>query len=345
MNRKSLLVALATLFAGGLMALGWWLGRHEGTAMPSTPATGDTQATAESTPATDAVRPNSAAVAALAAAASIDTTAEAAAVVPSDPLPPADTLVVDAFDDLLAKARAGDARAACRLASDLLRCQLAKNRWDVPPDMTNRISREDDEQRRNSMIEFAARYEEERERSDRICAGVTPAHLDQAFSLQMQAAQARPELRVWAAIQPALEQRFFVNDLDRWQQYRTVALPWLEAAAAQGDLTALIAMTRIHGDDRNFGPRTPPFRMIDDGRMVTYATLLERYGITVEPISRAADEARSRLEPSEQAQAEQRATELFRPELAASDARSSGDALRVAMRRSFGATPQDVDCD
>jgi hypothetical protein len=222
---------------------------------------------------------------------------------------------------------------------------MAQSRANMPPDMTRMISREDDEQRRDSMIDFAARYEEERERSDRLCGGVTRDQLDQAFALQVQAAQARPDLRVWVALQPALDQRFFVNDLERWQQYRSVALPWLEGAAAEGDLTALIALTRIHGDDRNVGPRTPPFRVIDDARMVTYASLLERYGVTVNPIMRAAEQARGRLDPAQQAQAEQQAVALYRPEAAPPDASAAREVLAGAMRRSFGAEPHAIDCN
>lgn len=206
------------------------------------------------------------------------------------------------------------------------------------------VAAERDAQRRDTMIDFMAQMQEQRERSERVCAGLGAEQRDQAFALQMQAAAARPELRVWAALNPALERRFFVNDLERWQQYRSVARLWLEQAAAAGDASAVVALARVHGDERGFGPPTPPFRELDDAQALTYALLMERYGIHLPPVQQAAERMRDRLSPQQQAAAEQRAAALFRPESVLPEA-DRRDAVRGLMRRTFEYVPEPRDCE
>jgi hypothetical protein len=261
---------------------------------------------------------------------------------PADPfvLPPDDTPVSEIFDPLLARARGGDARAACRLARELQRC-ARDSRRPRDADVEARIAGESDPRRRESMIAYLVRIEEQRERSQRVCGGLDEAQLAQAFGLQFQAAQARPELRVWFALSPALDTSMFVNDLDRWQEYRRVARPWLEAAAAEGDLTAVIALARVHGDDRRPGPPFPPFREIDDARFLTYATLLDRYGLNLPPVQRAAEEARNQLDPLALAQVDADAARLYRPESMLNDPDTSARALQ----RSFDAAPESGACE
>jgi hypothetical protein len=206
------------------------------------------------------------------------------------------------------------------------------------------VASESNARRRDSMIEFMAQMEEQRERSDRVCTGLTPEQIENAFPLQMQAAAARPELRVWAALNPALERRFFVNDLEQWQQYRSVARGWLEQAAAQGDVSAVVALARVHGDQRSMGPPTPPFRELDDARSLTYSLLMERYGIVIPPVQHAAEQVRDRLTPQQQAEAEQRATDLFRPESVLPQT-GRQEAMRSMMRRTHDYVPDAQACE
>jgi hypothetical protein len=330
--------------AVSLLGAGWWLGRRDVApspapgSVPSTRAGDASDAIVVDAQSGDARAPETR------SARSATQTAAIAPAVPA-PLPAADAPLAQVFDELLERARAGDAGAACRLASDLSRCRFANGmrRGMDRDEFDRRIAREDDEARRDSMIDFIARMEEERERVDAICTGITSAQIELAFPLQQQAAQARPELRVWAALQPALNQRLFAGELDSWQQYRQTALPWLEAAAAEGDLSAVIALARVHGDERSFGPPVPPFRVIDDGRFLTYALLMERYGMQVPAVQRAAAEARARMDPRLVEHAESRAAQLFRPERQVTD--ENRGAAQAAMQRSFNPAPQPADCD
>ena len=208
-------------------------------------------------------------------------------------------------------------------------------------DLEARVAGESDERRRESMIQAMARMEEEQARADGVCAGISDEQIALAFPLQMQAAQARPELRTWLAINPALDTRFFLDNMESWQQYRQVAMPWMESAAANGDLSALIALARVHGDSRSFGPPIPPFRELDDERFIAYATLLERYGMTIPPVQQAAEEARGRVEPEVIAAAENRAESMFRPEAVLPEADDGSRAMRGLFQRPPGA----VDCE
>jgi hypothetical protein len=341
---RLLAVVLVAVLSVVLLAAGWWMGRQESTAGRGDLRDRDAMsagatAIAEEDRIPASVEEVAKAPASTSAPAPVNS---AASTPPLDPLPPQGTPVADMLEPLLERARRGDAGAACRLASELQRCRESAMRRGMRGfDLEARVAGETDERRRESMIQAMARMEAEQERADGVCADVTDEQIALAFPLQMQAAQARPELRTWLAINPALDTRFFLDNIENWQQYRQVAVPWMESAAAAGDLSALIALARVHGDSRSFGPPIPPFRELDDERFIAYATLLERYGMTIPPVQQAAEEARGRVEPDVIAAAEDRAESMFRPEAVLPE---SGEASR-AMRGSFQRPPGAVDCD
>ena len=343
MIRPSLRLPLVILFAAGLVGAGWWLGRQD--AASTTPQTGAVAvAVADASP----VSATAAATGALPVAAPAGATAAASVAAPAAPLaaaalplPPAGTNVAQIYDELVERAEQGDARAACRLASELQRCRFAapvagRLRDRRPGNWETRIAQIQDEAERERMIRFVAEAESRQDQMEQLCEGVTRRQIDQAFPLQMQAAAARPELRVRAALSPALDRMFPGSELERWQQYRPVAQAWLEQAAGEADLAAIIALARVHGDDRTGGPPVPPYRELDDARFVTYATLLERYGVTIPPVVRAAEEARARLEPDALRRAESRADALYRPGVT-----FDKEQREAAMRQSF-ANPNDA---
>ena len=336
---------LAVALGLALLAGGWWLGQRSARSVDesgaaagdavTSPSGGDVTAGESAVAATEAPK----AVAGNSAPAAVATTPTTAT---PQPLPAPDTPVADMLEPLLERARRGDAGAACRLASELQRCRdNAVREGFRGRDIEARVAGESNERRRESMIQAMAQMEVERERAESVCAGVTDEQIALAFPLQMQAAQARPELRNWLAINPALDTRFFLDNMESWQQYRQVAMPWMEEAAAGGDISALIALARVHGDDRSFGPPIPPFRELDDERFIAYAALLERYGMTIPPVQHAAEEARERVDPAVIAAAERRADSMFRPEAVIPP---SGDTAGP-MRGSFQRGPQPVDCD
>ncbi len=259
------------------------------------------------------------------------------------PLPPADSLVADVFDELLQRARRGDARAACRLASDLQRCRSRMQaRMPPPAEIERRIASEQNSNRRESMIDYIARAEAEQERNSKVCTGLDDSHFEHAFALQMQAAREQPELRMWAVINPALDTRFFVDDLEQWTEYRRVAMPWLEAAAAEGDIAAILALARIHGDDRAARPNNPPISQLDGARFLVYAGLLDRYGYMVPPVVAAADAMRQTLDAAALAETTARIDALYDP----TKVRTLSNEERAAeMRRSFMQPAEQTQCE
>ena len=192
----------------------------------------------------------------------------------------------------------------------------------------------------DTAVNAIARLQDSAERGGEGCAGVALDQLKMAFQWQKQAAQADPRLRVAFALAPALDPRDFVNELESWGEYRALALPWLEAAAAEGDVSAVIALARVHGDMRRTGPRVPPFRVEDDERFVVYADLMQRYGSRVDIVISEAAAARGRLSPESQERARTRADALYRPDKVL-DAEAAGDAMRSSLQ----ATLAPAECD
>jgi hypothetical protein len=228
------------------------------------------------------------------------------------PLPSADAIVADVYEQLMQRARQGDTRAACRLGRDLQNCQALARQLPSLDDVERYAVLESDPDRSAQFIEQSARQQAAYGYANRLCVGLTQDQLSQAFALQMQAARANPALRVWAISKPALDDQYFVDQLDLWQEYRRVAMPWLESAAADGNLTAIVLLTRIHGDARRRPQLMPPFRQLDDQRFVMYVDLLERHGLSTPEIQQSAARARAGLSTLAQAEATAKSRALYR---------------------------------
>lgn len=333
------------LVAGGLalLAAGWWLGRQP----VDTPATAAPSALQRSG-APDATGAEVADLqrgdlAIAAPAAPSGATAPTAAALPvAEPLPPADTPVVDLLAALRERARRGDPSAACRLASELQRCQNAAIWSERSRYMEASAAREQSSERRESMVNWLARVEEETARSEKVCAGLADEDFAEAFAMQQMAAQARPELRPWAAINPALDPQNFLDDLEQWAEYRRTAQNWLETAAAEGDIAALVVLARIHANDSRPHMGNPPLRQPDDARYLLYARLLEQRGVSFPPVQHGMEAARARLSPEQLANIE---TEVQRVGAGMPKEPVSPGQLGELMQRSLNSAPDPADCE
>lgn len=245
------------------------------------------------------------------------------------PLPPRETPLAVVFDDLTDRARRGDARAACRLATVLQRCAVAYGQRLAAQDVENSLAYRDDSP--DGAIKFIDQMQHTAEELGAGCDDLVPEQFAQAYQWQKHAAMLAPELRVAFALSPALDRREFVNQLELWSDYRSLAMPWLEAAAKEGDVTAVIALARVHGDLRRNSPPVPPFRIGDDERFVVYAELMQRYGVEIPVVIGEAAEKRARLPPDAQQRATARVDELFRVD----QPRLDQDQARAAMSRSL----------
>jgi hypothetical protein len=111
-------------------------------------------------------------------------TTNGAAAANASPLPPADAPLATILDELEHRARAGDARAACRLAAEIGRCAALPRRLasvnpapqvTVPPGNNPADARQIER-----YIDFAARQQIELERDQALCAGVPRERLRDA---------------------------------------------------------------------------------------------------------------------------------------------------------------------
>ena len=142
-------------------------------------------------------------------------------------------------------------------------------------------------------------------------------------------------------LEPSLDKGNFLGDLERWAEYKRVALPWLEQAARKGDAPALIALARIHGDHRALNRANPPFRIRDDAKFVLYSDLIARYGIVFPAAHADLEAARARLSVEARTTLAQQVDALTRPEIA-----PMAESEKFAqLSRSYGAPPDISVCD
>lgn len=99
------------------------------------------------------------------------------------------------YDELAGRARAGDARAACRLAAELERCQnvefLREQRKildEIPQILESMAGHSTD--RGDAVIESSARMFERGELVDRACTGLPAGRADEAFDWLLRAVDA-----------------------------------------------------------------------------------------------------------------------------------------------------------
>lgn len=330
-QRSRIVIASLTallLIGGAFFGGAWWRSAQIETDPPRPLAAGDATTSTSDAPDADTSAPGVAA---------IDTPAHTEAAntpTPWPPLPSPELPLADVLDELIDRARRGDNGAACRLGSELQRCLMARATSTAASNIEQDVARRDATP--DGAVRTLVRMQRHVDRIGQGCEGVETQVLQQAFAWQKQAALADPALRVWFALSPALDPMTFVNDLDQWREYRTLALPWLQAAAADGDATAVIALARVYGDMRRTGPRQPPFRVHDDEQFVLYADLMQRHGLHVDVVAREAAAARARLSPEAQQRAQDRADALHRHAQTAPgdiDATSmADDAMRASLQ-------------
>jgi hypothetical protein len=149
------------------------------------------------------------------------------------PLPPADTPLGEILDELTRRADAGEPRAACRLAAELVRCShraalvasinansFGDTRWRRP----EHVAVED--QRRAALVT-----------ANRVCAGVAPERIAEAPRRLMDAADlGHPGARAWAAAHGADEAiRHLLDAPDVAERWRQSVIRWVIASLEAGD--------------------------------------------------------------------------------------------------------------
>jgi hypothetical protein len=315
-------VVLALMLAA---AIGFWAGEHRAAREAGVPAPAPPAAHADAPASTAARSPRATPAGSMAAPA-----------FPS--LPPVNTPVAQVIDDLERQARAGDVRAACRVAFELQRCHELRalqasvstfrdlaERPGIGPELARRY---------NAMADRdQARFLEGR----RLCEGVTTAQSQDAWRYLLQAARAGhgPSMarfasrRVFADADP-------VAALDGLIAFRNEGPAFLERAAQAGYPEAYeqLAFAYVTGLDLGLG--VPH----DAVRGVAYYTALMRVATADENarLQRAIDYAvqNDKLDAGEVARARAMAEPLAGP-LLRRNAPGSVELQKVASGAENGA--------
>ncbi|MGE4070735.1 MAG: hypothetical protein AB7E72_06120 [Lysobacterales bacterium] len=156
-------------------------------------------------------------------------------------LPPPDTALTQTYAELKRRALAGDNRASCRLAADLLRCSRLQDEQSHVQYLTREASQaERDSAAQAKLVARAARASEDLARLQAMCQGFTPESPHAAFDYLLLAAE-RGDVRAMVALasKPPLDQNYFLRDQAQWQRYLQLVGPYLQRGVEAGEPFAL----------------------------------------------------------------------------------------------------------
>jgi hypothetical protein len=174
-------------------------------------------------------------------------------------LPPPGTALKEIFDELKARADAGDAAAASRLFQDLQHCAEAQRLGQSLPAVANRMlngnlpSSPDEIERSDRQLDRVQRGLEFQQNNAAMCAGLSPNQIAALVPTTLAAAQlgdpqaadcyVGANLNAWPDV---LNNPTWIND------YKNSALPLANAAVQQGDwsMVGLLASANA-GSPRN----------------------------------------------------------------------------------------------
>ena len=229
------------------------------------------------------------------------------------PLPPHDTPLVDALEELEARARRGERKAACRLAMDGQFCRAHAANVDSVAFFEDSIARQAGTT--DADVAWIAQIEHLQHRAKRLCAGLPIGWADDAaWRWMLQAARAGDHfLAAQFVAMPPFDERAFLERPEPWQQYREHAAALIQAAAASGQVEAIWFLQRLHrGGD---GLRGMPNAIERDPRLAAvYAIALQSAsrGDALTELQRRARRAAGDFEPEQWAAIEAEGREFAR---------------------------------
>ncbi|HET9483451.1 MAG TPA: hypothetical protein VFO79_05805, partial [Xanthomonadales bacterium] len=176
---------------------------------------------------------------------------------PVPALPPHDLPLAQIRAELEERARAGDRRAACRLAVDLIRCQELPTMRSMSSTMERSLARDDaarEEAQVGFRIDFLARTQNRLEQLEPLCAGITEEDTRRGFDWLLRAAELghTPSMAEFAR-RPAVPFQSYLGELDRLRVYRERAPEMAMRALAAGDASLLPELAAAHLDSGRMG--------------------------------------------------------------------------------------------
>ena len=179
----------------------------------------------------------------------------------SHPLPPFDTPVEEIYDELASRARSGDARAACRLAAELERCQWLEFertqravREHFPRQAEQTVSEAGSTEEAEAVIESWARAIEHSETIERACGNLAPSRNLESFDWLLMAVDMGHAASIRRFVRrPAIPAGSYLSMLDRLAVYRDRAPALALAALEGGDLEMLSVVAEAYRFQRSRG--------------------------------------------------------------------------------------------
>lgn len=187
--------------------------------------------------------------------------------------------IARSFNERMSLARQGDTGAACALALDLNRCRNREKSLAAATRIRDAMA-----QGRTSSDEHAvstvATILNSAAALDEACSGVTPEMMDQAYDLQIVAANRDFEQARWLAMNPYLEREDVLKNLERWSDYQRFAKRYFADAATRKDSQDLVGLLLVHYPGETSLPR-PPYAQPDPGRFLALLSAAESASISV----------------------------------------------------------------
>jgi len=240
-------------------------------------------------------------------------------------LPPRDTPIAAAYDELVARARAGDARAACRLAQGLERCGTVPYwRQQVAFDETRVIDSEEKrgapKEQIDQMIDFGAEKRLRLERLEAYCAGLPPEHPEETYDWMLRAADlgSIPAATRFAT-RPPISVGDLLDHLDRLETFRLRAPDLAQRALAAGDPNIVVPLSRAYlatpeDQIRSFLGQAVKHDVVQGYALLRLSTLIA--GAEREYETKSLEGLRLKMSAAQVDQAEAIATELRRAQFA-----------------------------
>lgn len=236
----------------------------------------------------------------------------------SAPLPPPDLPLAEIYDELAERARRGDADAACRLAAELDRCTTARRQLysirryeDFAATDGRRNNPSETIPLDDSMIAFMASTLEQYEPIEALCRDIEPERLREAYDFQRIAAErGNSNMRLLYATRPMLDRTYFLDDLDRWHDYRETAPIMLQRALAEGVAAAVPPLALSHVPESSMFTIAIGVRQPDPDRFMTFQFLSRSLGLDPFRLDPVLDRLTTELDPKRVASARARAEQL-----------------------------------
>jgi TPR repeat protein len=244
----------------------------------------------------------------------------APAPVASQSLPPPNSPVAAIYDQLAARARAGDSRASCRLANDLAACRslalLREQRDGFDRSLLQETGKaKPNEQRLKQLLGQQEQLNTRIADNERQCGGLSGERLDEAFDwLKLAADQGHVPSMARFASDPLIPLNRVVKELDRMLLYRANAPRYAQAALAAGNAEIVNALAEAYRTkSASGGTVLSQVLPADPVQSFAYSLLARRLapGAVVQGNADPLELQRAELDPAQQADAQRLTDQLY----------------------------------